>query len=171
MTPAPRWGTFGPWAEAIDRAWQLGAQHPIHLVSDGDGAIASEIDLVYGRGAPHQLCVFHLLREYRRNIGKVGFAEARHLLSAASVSEGRRWARRIVRVTGGAARYWCEKALTKGLRHLTTGQVGHRTTSRLERHNRELRRREQMGTQMGAWWMEYNLLALLANRGLLNQTT
>ena len=139
-------GTFGPWAAVIDRAWQLGARHPVHLVSDGDGAIASEIDLVYGREAPHQLCVFHLLREYWRNIGKVGFAEARRLLSAGSLAEGRRWARRIVRLTGGAARYWCAKALTKGLCHLATGRGRHRTTSRLERHNRELRRREQMGT-------------------------
>ncbi len=39
-------GSFGPWAEVIDRAWQLGAQHP---VSDGDGAIAAGIELVYGR--------------------------------------------------------------------------------------------------------------------------
>ena len=50
----------------------------------------------------------------------------------------------------GAADYWCEKALSKGLRHLATGQVAHRTTSRLERHNRELRRREQLGTVDGA---------------------
>ena len=67
----------------------------------------------------------------------------------------------------GAAAYWCEKALSKGLRHLTTGQVGHRTTSRLERHNRVLRRREQLGTV----WTEHNLLALLQAQGLLNQTT
>ena len=52
---------FGSWAEVIDRAWQLGAQHP---VSDGDGAIAAGIEPVYGGEAPHQLCAFHLLREY-----------------------------------------------------------------------------------------------------------
>ena len=67
----------------------------------------------------------------------------------------------------GAARYWCEKALHKGLRHLATGQAAHRTTSRLERHNRELRRREQLGTM----WTEHNLLALLPEQGLINQTT
>ena len=55
----------------------------------------------------------------------------------------------------------------QGLRHLATGQVAHRTTSRLERHNRELRRREQLGTV----WTEHNLLALLQEQGLLNQTT
>ena len=58
-------GAFGSWAEVIDLAWQLGAQHPQHLVSDGDGAIAAGIELVYGGEAPHQLCAFHLLREYR----------------------------------------------------------------------------------------------------------
>ena len=63
---------FGSWSEVIDRAWQLGAQHPAHLVSDGDGAIAAGIELVYGGEAPHQLCAFHLLREYRRNIGRRG---------------------------------------------------------------------------------------------------
>ena len=36
-----------------------------------------------------------------------------------------------------------------------------------ERHNRELRRREQLGTV----WTEHNLLALLQEQGLLNQTT
>ena len=41
----------------------------------------------------------------------------------------------------------------------------HRTTSRLERHNRELRRREQLGTV----WTEHNLLALLQEQGLINQ--
>ena len=158
-------GAFGSWAEVIDQAWQLGAQRPEHLVSDGDGAIAAGIELVYGGKAPHQLCAFHLLREYRRNIGVAGFAAARRLLDAGSLSEGREWARRIMRLTDGAARYWCEKALRKGLRHLTTEQAAHRTTSRLERHNQELRRREQLGTV----WTEHNLLALLPEQGLINQ--
>ena len=51
--------------------------------------------------------------------------------------------------------------------HLATGQAAHRTTSRLERHNRELRRREKLGTV----WTEHNLLALLQEQGLINQTT
>ena len=106
-------GAFGPWAEVIDRAWQLGAQRPQHLVSVGDGAIAAGIELVYGGDAQHQLCAFHLLREYRRNIGTAGFAAARQLLDATSLSEGREWARRIMRATAGAARYWCVKALSK----------------------------------------------------------
>ena len=160
-------GDFGSWAEVIDLAWQQGAQRPAHLVSDGDGAIASGIELVYGGEAPHQLCAFHLLREYRRNIGTAGFAAARRLLNAGSLAEGREWARRIMRATAGAGRYWCEKALSKGLRHLATGQVAHRRTSRLERHNRELRRREKLGTV----WTEHNLLALLQEQGLINQTT
>ena len=91
----------------IDRAWQLGAQHPKHLVSDGNGAIAAGIELVYGGEALHQLCAFHLLREYRRNIGVAGYAAARRLLDAGS--------RRKLRATGGGASYWCEKALVKGL--------------------------------------------------------
>ena len=72
-----------------------------------------------------------------------------------------------MRATDGAAGYWCEKALSNGLRHLATGPVAHRTTSRLERHNRELRRREQLG----AVWTEHNLLGLLPAQGLSNQTT
>ena len=82
-------------------------------------------------------------------------------------AEGQEWAWGIMRLTDGAASYWCEKALSKGLRHLVTGQVAHRTTSRLERHNRELRRREKLGTV----WTECNLLALLQAQGQLNQTT
>ena len=46
--PAAALGAFGSWAEVIDLAWQQGAQHPRHLVSDGDGAIAAGIELVYG---------------------------------------------------------------------------------------------------------------------------
>ena len=111
--------------------------------------------------------MLHLLRKYRRSIGVAGFAAARLLLDAGSLAEGLEWARRIMRATAGAASYWCEKVLSKGLRHLATGQVGHRTTSRLERHNRELRRREKLGTV----WTEHNLLALLQKQGLLNQTT
>ncbi len=54
------------WEPGIDLAWRQGAVGPLHLVSDGDRAIESAIALVYGRPAPHQLCQFHLLREYRR---------------------------------------------------------------------------------------------------------
>ena len=71
-----------------------------------------------------------------------------------------------MRLTAGAARYWCEKALSKGLRHLATGQVTHWTPPLLERRNRELRRRQKLGTV----WTVYNLLALLQEQGLINQT-
>ena len=114
-------GAFGSWAEVFDRAWQQGTHHPTHLVSGGDGAIAAGIGLVYVGEAWCQVCVFHLLREYRRNIGTAGFAAARRLLDAGSLAEGREWAKRIMRATARAAGYWCEKALRKGLRHLATG--------------------------------------------------
>ena len=70
-------------------------------------------------------------------------------------------------MTEGKGAYWCRKALNQGLRHLDTGQARYKTTSRLERLNRELRRREKMGTV----WSPHNLLALLEIRGLINQTT
>ena len=110
--------------------------------------------------------LLHLLQEYRQNIGTTGFAAARRL-DADSLAEGQEWAWGIMRLTDGAASYWCEKALSKGLRHLVTGQVAHRTTSRLERRNRELRRREKLVTV----WMAHNLLVLLPEQGQLNQTT
>ena len=62
---------------------------PAHIVSDGDRAIESAIGLVYGGKDRHQLCRFHLLREYGRNIGGVGFAEASALLAADSLSQAR----------------------------------------------------------------------------------
>ena len=46
-------------------------------------------------------------------------------------------------------------------------RVEHWTMSRLGRHNRELQRREKLGTV----WTEHNLLALLQEQGLSNQTT
>ena len=159
--------TFAGWEAAIDQAWQRGAVAPAHVVSDGDWAIAAGLAMVYGQEVPHQLCHFHLLREYRRNLGWDGWAEARRLLGSASVAEARRWARRVVALTGGQAEYWCRKALREGLRHLQTGQGRFKTTSRLERQNREYRRRERPGTV----WSPHNLLILLQKRGLINQTT
>ena len=53
------------------------------------------------------------------------------------------------------------------MRHLKTEQTRYKTTSRLERQNREYRRRERMGTV----WSPHNLLALLQKRGLINETT
>ena len=157
-------GHFGSWEEAIDRGWQAGAQNPMHRVSDGDWAIAPELQLVYGRQAPHQLCHFHLLQEYRSNLGWAGWEEAKKLLSCQSRREGAEYVKIIVAVTGGRGAYWCRKALNQGLRHLDTGQERYKTTSRLERLTRELRRREKLGTA----WSPHNLLALLEIRGLVN---
>ena len=160
-------GSFAGWEAVIDAAWRCGARAPVHLVSDGDRAIAGGIALVYGREAPHQLCHFHLLREYRRNLGWEGWSEARQLLASETRAQALGHGERIVALTGGRGTYWCRKALGAGMRHLETGQGKFKTTSRLERQNREYRRREKMGTV----WSPHNLLALLQIRGLINQTT
>ena len=160
-------GTFAGWEAAIDQAWRRGATAPVHVVSDGDRAIGAGLQMVYGRKVPHQLCQFHLLREYRRNLGWDGWSEARRLLASGSVAEAQGWARRVMALTGGQAEYWCRKALRQGLRHLQTGRTDFKTTSRLERQNREYRRRERQGTV----WSPHNLLILLQKRGLINQTT
>ncbi len=91
------------WEQVIDLARQQGVAEPLHLVSDGDRAIESAIALVYGRQAPHQLCQFHLLREYRRNLGWTGWREAGG------------YAAQIVELTEGDGEYWCRKALGAGL--------------------------------------------------------
>ena len=160
-------GSFDSWGEVIDQAWQQAEQTPAHRVSDDDRAIAAGIELVYGREMPHQLCQFHLLREYRRNVGRRGLWEAKALLGSADRAEAEEHARQAIILSGGDALQWCRKALGKGLTHLGTGQGGYKTTSRLERQNREYRRRESMGTV----WSPHNLLALLQSRGLINQTT
>ena len=163
-------GSFASWGAVIDLAWQQGATAPVHLVSDGDRAIAEGIALVYGSKAPHQLCHFSAsggLREYRRDLGWEGWKEARQLLAAESSATAIGWARRIIVLTEGRGRYWREKALWQGLRHLETGAWRYKTTSRLERQNREYRRRVKMGTV----WLPHNLLALLQKRGLINHTT
>ena len=160
-------GHLGSWEEAIDRAWQSGATDPLHLISDGDRAIAQGLQMVYGRQAPHQLCHFHLLQEYRRNRGWEGWEDAKRLLSSQGRREGADYAKTIVEVTGGQGAHWSRKALNQGLRYLDTGQDRYKTTSRLELLNRELRRREKLGTV----WSPHNLLALLEIRSLINQTT
>lgn len=159
--------SFGGWDQVIDRLYEKGLTEPVHIVSDGDPAIAGAIEWVYGVQVPHQLCQFHLLREYRRNVGKVGWTEAKALLGSQSRIEAQEWAKRLQRVTGGKAGYWCDKVLQKGLTYLKTGQVQWRTTSRLERFNRELRRRERQGT----WWSPHNLIVLLAHGVQLTSTT
>ena len=158
---------FGSWLETMLEAYRRGARSPAHIVSDGDLAIASAIETTYGVNANHQLCQFHLLREYRRNIGEAGFGEAVKMMSSRSVSEARIHAVLAVAFSDGESERWCERALSKGLTHLATGQTRYKTTSPLERLNREFRRRERMGT----WWNPHNLLVLLQRRGLLTSTT
>ena len=160
-------GTFGSWEDAPDDVCDSGVVSPAHFVSDGDRAIESVIELMYGSKDRHQLCQFHLSREYKRNIGSAGFAEARALLNADSLSQARELAELIMSLTVGRATYWCAKALKQGLAHLGTGYGRHKMTSRLERFHRELRCRERMGTG----WTMHNLLALLQIRGLLHSTT
>ena len=53
------------------------ASEPRHIVSDGDRAIASAIDIAYDRDTPHQLWSISLLRECKRNIGGAGFSEGK----------------------------------------------------------------------------------------------
>lgn len=159
--------TFDSWEEAVNAAYMRGARSPAHIVSDGDLAIASAIEMTYGRDVNHQLCQFHLLREYLRNIGEKGFSEALKLLRSESVAQARIHAEHAVYLSEGEAEYWCGKALSKGLAHLVSGQARYKTTSLLERLNRELRRRERMGT----WWNPHNLLVLLQRCGLITSTT
>ena len=72
------------------------------------------MDMAYGRDAPHQ---FYLLREYKRNKGKVGFSKAKALLESDDRERARGYAGRIVALTGGKALYWRVKALENGLTH------------------------------------------------------
>ena len=150
--------SFGSWEEVVDRVYDQGLEEPEHIVSDGDRAIAWAIELVYGSKAPHQLCHFHLLREYRRDIGKKGWQEAKALLGSKSREEAEEWGARLMEATEGKAAYWCEKAKGKGLTFLRTGHERWKTTSRLERFQRKLSRRESLGSA----WSPHNLEVLLA---------
>ena len=76
------------------------------------------------------------------------------------------WARRVMALTEGRAWYWSEKARWQGLRHLEKGVGRYKTASRLERLDREHRRREKTGTAGSS----HNLLALFQKRGLTNRT-
>ena len=119
--------------------------------------------MAYDKGAPHQFCQFHLPRECKRNIGEVGFSDAKALLGVDDMEQARAYAGRIVALTGGKAIYWRVKALRKELPHLRTGESKYHATSLLERFNREIRARERMGTV----WPVRNLLVLLQLRGVL----
>ena len=135
-------GAFGAWAEVIDLAWQLMA----HPVSDEDGAIAA--------GKHGTSCAYFTCR------GSIGGTLGRQVMRRRGCCCTRAVRRKVGNGRGGL----CARQL--GRRHLTTGQVRHRTMPRLERHNRELRRRENLGTV----WTEHNLPALLPEQGLSNQS-
>ena len=158
---------FASQGEVIDQAWWKSRERPLHLVSDDARAIAAGIQMVYGRQMSHQLCHFHLLREYRRNVGWEEWREAKALPNGASMAEADGHATQIISLTGSEGLHWCRKALSQELRHLQTREKKYQITSRPERQNREYRKREKLGTV----WSPHNLLALLQNRGLTNQTT
>ena len=88
-------------------------------------------------------------------------------MASSILAEARGRAARVAVLTGGQGTYWRRKVLREGLRHLATGHARFKMTSRWGRHNRELRRREKMGTV----WTPHNLPVLLQKRGLLNPTT
>ena len=108
------------------------------------------------------MCQFHLPRECKRNIGGVGFSEAKALLGSDDMEQARDYAGRIVALTGGNALHWCDKALDKGLTYLRTGETRYRAASLLERFNREIRARDRMGSVRTI----HNLLVLLRLRGV-----
>ena len=110
--------SVGSWEDAVAATRDLGASAPRHIVSGRRKAIEGAIDMTYGRGTPHQLRQFHLLREYKRNIGGVGFSEAKVLLGSDDMDQARKCAGQIVALTRGKALYWRVKALEKGLAHL-----------------------------------------------------
>ena len=65
--------SFERWSDVVDEAYNQRVQEPIHLVSDGDRAIAGAMQIVYGSKTAHQLCQFHLLQEYRRSTNDPSF--------------------------------------------------------------------------------------------------
>lgn len=148
------------WLSVVERLYQGGLEELRHAVSDGDRAIEEAISFVYGSEAPHQLCHFHLLQEYRRNIGRAGWEEAKALLGSKSLAEAEERVADVLAASRGLGAYWCRKVLEKGLTFLGTGQECFKTVSRLERLQRELRRRERLGTV----WSDHNLVLLLDTR-------
>jgi len=87
------------------------------------------LGLVYGPELPHQLCQFHLLREYRRHFGACGWAQAKALLGSSSQAQAAALAEQVHELTRGRADYWCKRALLKGLTLLSTGHSRLKTTS------------------------------------------
>ena len=164
--------TFASWEAAIDQAGQHGATAPVHVVNDGDRAIAAACKWSRAGRFPISCATFiHLLREYRRNPGWEGWSEARGRRASVSVAEGQRWAG----AAGGgldrrAGALLAPGSMREGRRHLQTGQTRFKTIRprrTVGTAEREYRRRERQGTV----WSPHNLLILLQERGLINQTT
>ena len=106
----------------------LGAAAPRHIVSDGDKAIESAIDMAYGKGDSRHLCQFHMLCKYKRNIGKVGFSEGKSVAWLADMEQARAYAGRMLALTSGKSLYWRVKALGKGMTHLRTSKTRYHAT-------------------------------------------
>lgn len=170
-------GDTGRPGGGVGPLWVLGGSHRPSVAVWGDGSAAlgqrwgpghcpGTADGIRPTGAPPVVSVSPLARvspQYR--LGGVGRSKEAAGLPESTGRGGLR--KENCRGDGRQGAYWCRKALDQGLRHLDTGQEQYKTTSRLERLNRELRRREKLGTV----WSPYNLPALLEIRGLINQTT
>ena len=83
-TPVFRCGDCGAMRGGEDalKAARARRVSPRHIVSDGDRAIERTIGMAYDKDPPRQMCQFHPLRERKRNIGGVGFSEAKALLGS-----------------------------------------------------------------------------------------
>ena len=122
--------------------------------------------MAYDRGTPHQLCQFHLLREYKRDIGKVGFSQAKALLRTDDMERAREYACRIVALPRGKA---------EGVALARQG-IAKRIDASTDGRRVEIPRDVAVGAvqsgdtgraRMGTAWTVHNLLALLQMRGVL----
>lgn len=71
------------WCSALSRLFAI---FIFRAAMDG---YESATDMAYDKGAPNQLRQFHLLRECKRNMGSVGFSDAKASLGRMSLNRRR----------------------------------------------------------------------------------
>jgi putative transposase len=163
------------WEKLVQRLWQRGLtpeQGLQAVVRDGSGGLGEALALVYGTSVLEQRCLFHKLRnvadkcredlkgEERKEERKQLLADAQHIYQAESAAQARdrlaafadRWAERAPKAVATCERDFEQTIAYYALEGIPRELI--RTTSLLERTNRELRRKFRQvgsfGSQKGA---------------------
>jgi putative transposase len=159
------------WEVLVHRLWERGCQPERGLqlvIRDGSGGLGEALALVYGATVPEQRCIFHKLQNVstkarselkgndKRELRKQLMEQAAAIYQADQANEARKrlaqwseqWREQAPQSVATLQRHFEQTLVFYAFSHLT--RVWIRTTSLLERTNRELRRKFRLAVTFGS---------------------